>query len=125
MITPGRIEYDLLADHLCLGHVALLPFRQELVTHSALPGKILQYLACGLPTIATPLNGLLSMIAPGQGVVYAPDLGKMATEAVRLVNDPHRRNTMSHLGLELMNDICNWNAQITQFETLLMAVADV
>ena len=65
------------------------------------------------------------MIAPGQGVVYAPDLDKMATEAVRLVNDPHRRNTMSHLGLELMNDICNWNAQITQFETLLMAVADV
>ena len=125
VITPGRIEYDLLADHLCLGHVALLPFRQELVTHSALPGKILQYLACGLPTIATPLNGLLSMIAPGQGVVYAPDLDKMAMEAVRLVNDPHRRNTMSHLGLELMNDICNWNAQITQFETLLMAVADV
>ena len=125
VIMPGRIEYDLLADHLCLGHVALLPFRQELVTHSALPGKILQYLACGLPTIATPLNGLLSMIAPGQGVVYAQDLAKMATEAVDLANDPYRRKTMSHLGMELMSDICNWNNQITQFETLLMSVADV
>ena len=125
VIMPGRIEYDLLADHLCLGHVALLPFRQELVTHSALPGKILQYLACGLPTIATPLNGLLSMIAPGQGVVYAQDLAKMATEAVDLANDPHRRKTMSHLGMELMSDICNWNNQITQFETLLVSVADV
>jgi glycosyltransferase involved in cell wall biosynthesis len=125
VITPGRIEYDLLADHLCLGHVALLPFRQELVTHSALPGKILQYLACGLPTIATPLNGLLSMIAPGQGVVYAADLTKMATEAVDLAKNPHRRKTMSHLGMELMGDACNWNNQIKQFENLLMNVSNV
>jgi glycosyltransferase involved in cell wall biosynthesis len=125
VIMPGRIEYDLLANHLCLGHVALLPFRQELVTHCALPGKVLQYLACGLPTIATPLNGLLSMIAPGQGVVYAADLAKMATEAVDLAKDPHRRKTMSHLGMELMGDACNWNNQIKQFENLLMNVSNV
>ena len=125
VIMPGRIEYDLLANHLCLGHVALLPFRQELVTHGALPGKVLQYLACGLPTIATPLNGLMSMVASGQGVVYASDLTKMAAEAVDLAYDPHRRKIISDLGTELMSDICNWNNQMKQFETLLTSVANV
>ena len=52
VIMPGRIEYDLLADYLRLGHVALLPFRPEPVTHGALPGKILQYLACGFGVFA-------------------------------------------------------------------------
>ena len=125
VIMPGRIEYDLLANHLCLGHVALLPFRQELVTHGALPGKVLQYLACGLPTIATPLNGLMSMVASGQGVVYASDLTKMAAEAVDLAYDPYRRKIISDLGTELMSDICNWNNQMKQFETLLTSVANV
>lgn len=79
VIMPGRIEYKLLADYLRLGHVALLPFKQYLVTHVALPGKVLQYLGCGLPTISTPLDGLQSMILPNQGILYASNMHDMAT----------------------------------------------
>ncbi len=91
VIMPGRIEYDLLADYLRLGTVALLPFKQELVTHEALPGKVLQYLACGLPTIATPLDGLQSMITQNKRILYANNLQEMANMAIILAtNKPHR-----------------------------------
>ena len=122
VVMPGRIEYDLLADHIRLGHVALLPFQTELVTHCALPGKVLQYLACGLPTIATSLNGLMSVIQPGNGIIYVNDMASMAGESVRLINDVDQRNFLSDLGIEFMNQSCNWNSQIIKYEKLLEEV---
>ena len=122
VIMPGRIEYDLLSDYLRLGHVGLLPFKQELVTHGALPGKVLQYLACGLPTVATPLDGLMSMIPSGQGVVYANDPTQMANLAIDLAQNPIQLQAVSELGINLITELCNWESQITKFEHLLKSL---
>ena len=125
VLMPGRIEYDRLADYLHLGDVALLPFKQELVTHGALPGKVLQYLACGLPTIATPLDGLLSVIPLGNGVIYAKDLTEMANLALNLLHSPSQQQEMSDLGISLMTEHCNWDNQILKFENLLRNITHV
>ena len=119
VIMPGRIEYDLLADYLRLGHVALLPFKQELVTHGALPGKILQYLACGLPTIATPLDGLQSMIPPSQGILYANNSQEMANMAIELISKPDQQHELASFGVELMTLHCNWKTQLQSFEQMI------
>jgi glycosyltransferase involved in cell wall biosynthesis len=119
VIMPGRIEYDLLADYLRLGHVALLPFKQELVTHGALPGKVLQYLACGLPTIATPLDGLQSMIPPNKGILYANNSQEMANMAIDLVSKPDQQHQLAAFGLDLMTRHCNWAAQLQSFEQMI------
>jgi glycosyltransferase involved in cell wall biosynthesis len=120
VIMPGRIEYDLLADYLRLGHVALLPFRPEPVTHGALPGKILQYLACGLPTIATPLDGLQSMIAPDQGVLYANGPQEMVKMAIQLASNADQHSQLSLSGVNLMNLHCNWQNQIQTFKKMIV-----
>ena len=119
VIMPGRIEYDLLADYLRLGHVALLPFKQELVTHGALPGKVLQYLACGLPTIATPLDGLQSMIPPNKGVLYANDSQEMADMAIALASNPDQQHQLATFGLDLMTLNCNWHTQLQLIEQMI------
>lgn len=125
VIMPGRIEYDLLSEYLQLGDVALLPFKQELVTHGALPGKVLQYLACGLPTIAKPLDGLMSMIPSGNGLIYENDLTQMANLAIDLANNQNRRQEISNLGIKLMSELCDWDNQITKFQTLLRTLTRV
>ena len=119
VIMSGRIEYNLLADYLRLGHVALLPFKQELVTHGALPGKVLQYLACGLPTISTPLDGLQSMIPPNQGILYANNSQEMANMAVDLATNPEQRHQLASLGVDLMILHCNWKTQLQSFEQMI------
>ena len=119
IIMPGRIEYDLLADYLRLGHVALLPFKQELVTHGALPGKVLQYLACGLPTIATPLDGLQSMILPNKGIIYANDSQEMANMAMDLASKPAQQHQLATFGLDLMTLHCNWHTQLQSIEQMI------
>lgn len=119
VLLTGRIEYEQLADHIRLGQVAVVPFRPELVTHGALPGKVLQYLACGLPTIATPLHGLQSMVSDGQGVMYADSSREMVDKAVQLVNNSQHRDQVAIRGLDLINQHCNWETQIQKFEGLL------
>jgi len=123
IMMPGRIEYDDLVDYLRLGNVALLPFSPGLVTHNALPGKVLQYLACGLPTIATPLDGLMSMIPQGRGIVYAKNHSDMAKEAISLVNDDLQQRSISERGLLSLTQLCNWDKQIKQFENMLERVS--
>ncbi len=119
VLLTGRIEYEQLADHIRLGQVAVVPFRPELVTHGALPGKVLQYLACGLPTIATPLRGLQSMVAEGEGVHYADSAKDMARKAVHLVCNQQQRGEVASGGLRLIDRHCNWETQIQMFEQLL------
>jgi glycosyltransferase involved in cell wall biosynthesis len=125
VIMSGRIEYNLLADYLRLGHVALLPFKQELVTHGALPGKVLQYLACGLPTIATPLDGLQSMIPSNQGVLYANNSQEMANMAIDLATKPEQQHKLASLGVDLMVLHCNWKTQLQSFEQLIRSFQHV
>lgn len=119
VIMPGRIEYDSLADHIRLGHVALLPFRPEPVTHSALPNKVLQYLACGVPTVATPLDGLISMAGTESGVTYSRTPHQMSIDAVRLISEPTTIESMRRSGLNLIRRNCAWEQQINQFEGVI------
>jgi glycosyltransferase involved in cell wall biosynthesis len=120
VIMPGRIEYDELADHLRLGNVALLPFKQESVTHHALPGKVLQYLACGLPTVAIELDGLMSMTGARSGVSYVSTIQEMSTLAVQLAGNHVMQTEMSEQGLSLMTQSCNWTRQLQKFENMII-----
>lgn len=119
VIMPGRIEYEELAQHIQLGTIAILPFKQELVTHGALPNKVLQYISCGIPTISAPLNGLMSMIPDGQGILYVLGLNEMGIAITRLLNDVPQQKMISALGTTFISETCGWNQQINSLESLL------
>jgi glycosyltransferase involved in cell wall biosynthesis len=122
IILTGRIEYHLLSDYLQLGTVAVLPFQQELVTHAALPAKVLQYLACGLPTVSTRLDGLQSIVGPDDGVVFTSSLDEMATQTLRLLYDQGRLSHLATRARAFVTQNCNWSAQIREFEQLLASL---
>ena len=70
VIFTGFIDYPELADHLRLADIAITPFEPSVVTDCALPGKALQYLGCGLPTVSSPLAGLAATVPEGRGILY-------------------------------------------------------
>lgn len=122
ILTPGRVEYDNLANYLRLGDIALLPFNQEIVSNSALPGKVLQYLACGLPTISTQLDGLMSVVPPGNGVVYAKSLHEMTEIITQLLRNPQTLQRLSESTFPNVSQRFDWGVQIMLFEHLLLRV---
>jgi glycosyltransferase involved in cell wall biosynthesis len=91
---PGRIPYADAARYLSLGLVAVSPK----LSATEANGKLLNYMACGLPTVAsdTPVNRELL----GDAGVYVPtgDARALALAISSLLEDPERR---SRLGREL------------------------
>ncbi len=120
VIFAGFIEYDALPAHLRLGDVAVNPFKRSLVTECALPGKVFQYLATGLPTVCTPLAGLQSVVrGEADGVIYQ-ELGERFVASIEevLADDLKRDRlcTAARLGVESR---FKWERCVTDFESMI------
>jgi glycosyltransferase involved in cell wall biosynthesis len=122
VILSPFVDYPELVKHICLADVSVNTFVPSLVTDCALPGRVLQSLACGIPVVSTPLKGLISYTGDSKSVVYAP-LGAEFVHAVNdlLQNKPERKK-LSVEGRELIASKGNWQDFTTEFIELCQSV---
>jgi glycosyltransferase involved in cell wall biosynthesis len=85
----GRRAYDELPDVLRAADAGLIPYSRNELTESIFPMKVYEYLAAGLPVIATPLPALAGVA----GVLKGKDTREMAELLDRALADdsPERR----------------------------------
>jgi glycosyltransferase involved in cell wall biosynthesis len=125
IILTGFISYDELPDYLNLADVAFNSFEIGVVTNNALPWKVVQFLACGLPTVATPLSGLTAYtgIAEDNGVSYRDLDSTFVTEIFALLDNPTRRQEMAKQARDLVVTQSSWSNCLERFENLLESMA--
>jgi len=120
VIMPGFISYDELTEHLCLADVAINTFESSLVTNCALPWKVVQYLACGLPVVSTRLAGLQGLVPEGHGVLYQDlDQGFATAVSNLLLDDTARRQQMDRARRSIETS-CNWDTCLEQFVSRIL-----
>lgn len=119
VIMVGIIEFEKLPDYLRLGSVGILPFTPSAVSHNALPNKVLQYLSCGLPSIAIQLDGLKSVIPEFCGLEYVADLHELSERVVSICQDSARLTKLRDDALRYSQLHLDWDSQILKFEQLL------
>ena len=87
----GRVPYERMPQMLALGDIAAAP-KLSLTEGS---GKILNYMALGLPTVAFDTPAQREILR--ELGVYAPlgDSGALAERVIELAADPERRATLS------------------------------
>jgi len=85
----GARSYEQLPDVLRGADAGLIPYARNRLTDSIFPMKVYEYLAAGLPVIATPLPALEGVA----GVLSAPDAAAMAQALERelAADGPERR----------------------------------
>ena len=116
------VDYPELVKHICLADVSVNTFVPSLVTNCALPGRVLQSLACGIPVVSTPLQGLISYSGNSKSVVYAP-LGAEFIHAVKdLLQSKPERDKLSVAGIELIASKGNWQDFTAEFVELCQSV---
>lgn len=87
VMLTGFQPFDMIPQYINLADICISPFPIVDVTRDIMPGKIVQYLACGKPVLATPLPGTVSLISgPEQGIVYS-DLKEFGKQTVALLKD--------------------------------------
>jgi len=120
MIFTGRVPYDAMPQMLALGDIAAAPK----LSLSEGSGKILNYMALGLPTVAFDTPAQRELL--GELGVYAErgSAASLATALIALVEDPGRR---AELGAKLRpraSDHYDWNRAARMIAQIYLDLLD-
>lgn len=83
----GFQPFDMMPQYINLADICINPFIVNMTTRDIIPGKIIQYLSCAKPVLATPLLGMVSLLSgPERGVVYS-NINEFAENTVKLLKN--------------------------------------
>lgn len=76
-----------LAEELAWADIGIVPFKQNELTHCALPHKSIEYLSAGLPVVSTRLDGAESVLGEITGMYFVNSAGEMLDRCESLFQD--------------------------------------
>ena len=118
VIMRPFVDYDELVRYICLADVSVNTFVPSLVTHCVLPGRVLQSIACGVPVVSTPLQGMMSYSRGSDTVIYR-DLDASFVDAVTdLLNNPTKSKEIGLASRELVISKGTWQDFVAEFSSL-------
>jgi glycosyltransferase involved in cell wall biosynthesis len=118
VIMRPFVSYDDLVRHICLADVSVNTFIPSLVTHCVLPGRVLQSIACGVPVVSTPLQGMMNYSQGTDTVVYR-NLDPSFVEAVaNLLADMTKSQVLGEAGRNLVAAKGSWQDFVDNFADL-------
>jgi len=118
VIMRPFVSYDDLVRHICLADVSVNTFIPSLVTHCVLPGRVLQSMACGVPVVSTPLQGMMNYSQGTDTVVYR-NLDSSFVEAVaNLLADTTKSQVIGEAGRNLVAAKGSWQDFVDNFANL-------
>jgi len=98
VILTGFQPYDMMPQYINLADICINSFEVNSTTRDIIPGKIIQYLACAKPVLATPLPGMVSLLSgPERGVIYS-DIDEFAKNTIELLKDGEMARTIGENG---------------------------
>ena len=103
-------------SYLCLADVALAPFEENDVTRAKSPLKIAEYLAMGLPVVASDI-GEARRMTEGAGIaVPCSDHKTMAEAVIQILQNTDLREKMSVTGRKTAETRYNWKSHTDNLE---------
>jgi glycosyltransferase involved in cell wall biosynthesis len=87
VILTGFQPFDIMPQYINLAGICINPFVLNMTTRDIIPGKVIQYLSCAKPVLATPLPGMTSQFhGPKHGVIYSR-IAEFAENTIKLLKD--------------------------------------
>jgi len=123
VLFTGLVSFLDLPRYLSIADVAINPLRPSLVSNTALPNKVLQYMASGLPVVSTRLRGLeLTFGSDLPGLIFEKDSSDVASSALKLA---HGGANLERLGLNnaaKVAELFGPGLAVESFETQLLSM---
>lgn len=123
----GFVSHSLIWNYFLISDIAVNPFSKELVTESALPNKLLQYQAAGLPVISSELGGAKSVIGEDNGVVWCSGIEEILAALNELGHDEAMRFRVAEQSKSFVERVFGGssgvNKQVMDFQEFLQSLA--
>lgn len=117
----GFVSFSELPQYLALADVAINPMEPSLVAHTALPNKVLQYMATGLPVVSTHLRGLSSLFEDAPGICMVDRPEDVLATAVSIAGEPNA-SELGRLNRALIEATFSLEGSVTAFEGIISEV---
>jgi glycosyltransferase involved in cell wall biosynthesis len=89
-----------------------------MVTHCVLPGRVLQSIACGVPVVSTPLQGMMSYSKGSDTVVYRNLDASFVDAVINLLHNPTKSKEIGLASRELVISKGTWQDFVNEFSSL-------
>jgi glycosyltransferase involved in cell wall biosynthesis len=116
---PGFVEHDRLPQFLQKARVCILP--QDRSLGGRLSFKLLEYMACGRPVVATNVDESSLLKESGAGIVTDIDAEAMAEAIIRLLDDDKLAEELTRKGIEYAQKY-DWNKMVEDYVRLFHQV---
>jgi glycosyltransferase involved in cell wall biosynthesis len=104
VILTGFQLFDMMPKYINLADICINPFIINTTTKDIIPGKIIQYLACAKPVLATPLPGMTSLLSGVErGIVYS-NISEFAKNTITLLKDSEMARAIGENGYQYVKD---------------------
>jgi len=98
VVLTGFQPFDMMPQYINLADICINPFEVNATTRDIIPGKIIQYLSCAKPVLATPLPGMVSLLSGSElGIVYS-NIDRFAENTVKLFKDSEMAKAIGENG---------------------------
>jgi glycosyltransferase involved in cell wall biosynthesis len=110
-------------QYINLATVCINPFLNTDATKDIFPGKIIQYIACGKATVATPLLGIASLVPnKSHGIIYANTAADIAREVIGLLKLDEHRQRLGQAGSDYVRQVHDQQKIAHQLESELTEI---
>lgn len=120
VIFTGFVEYGVLGEYLSLADICINPMKPDLVSNTAFPHKVLQYMAAGRPVVSTKLSGLYETFGDSSGIVWVDKPNQVASAAASLALNKPRMLQNVAIQTETVARMLDMNKCIDAFIATLM-----
>jgi glycosyltransferase involved in cell wall biosynthesis len=123
VIFTGFVGFKELPGHLAMGDVAINPMLKSLVSDTAFPNKVLQYMAAGLPVISTNLAGLQRTFRQSRGLRFASTPSFIVREARRMLLEEKDLDSLGEANVAAVSGQFSRDDAVRAFESRLTAIS--
>lgn len=120
VIFTGFVEFHDLARFMSLADVAISPLEVSPVASAAFPHKVLQYMAVGLPTVSTQLEGLYAAFGDKAGIRWVANPAQVLDAALEILSlEPAKRQDQIRLQIESLDNLFSPEKTVVKLESTL------
>ena len=123
VIFTGFISFDELPRYMKLATVAINTLHPTLVAHVAFPHKVLQYMATGIPTVSTKLDGLYSAFGDNSGLTWIDEKEDAISASLELLEKPDMLETIKKKQLATVEELFALDTTVDSLEHLLQSAS--
>jgi glycosyltransferase involved in cell wall biosynthesis len=124
VVITGFQPYETMPRYINTAAVCINPFLITDVTRDIFPTKIVQYMACGKPVLATPLPGMKELVSgEEQGVLYAENADAMEEGIISLLESADYREKLGKAALNYVKREHDYDKIVQQLEAMLTELA--